>query len=343
MKCRLFNEKFSAFKVLDSLPLIVSLIILIFFILTIIIFNLGDSHFITAEEKISQMGEFKVTNWKREYFSEIKNIENAICFTDIHGLSLLKISSLAYASYMNDPENIKKYYEQSFFKERIEKITNMTFLDKDSKYSVILRIDIDIPNQKPLTVFSIQASIKKLDYWLDFEIFCSSALFSLIRIITINNLESLTSNAITWLLTIPIRILEKFTLFSKYIECLNENIDKEIERINGAVSGPGITSLEYKFNNDDNYYKYFKSNLIDIVPDNDIIPRIETSGGIKYRVLCEKGYISCHQMKRIICQIGATCRREDLTGDLCMSLFGKDDYQQIRDLAGIKSKIPEDY
>ena len=371
MKCRLFNEKFSAFKVLDSLPLIVSLIIIIFFILTIIVFNFGDSHFYTTEEKISEMGEFKVTDWKREHFSEIKNIENAICFTDIHGLSLLKISSLAFASYMNDPENITKYYEQSFFKEKTEKITNMTFLDKDSKYSVILRIDIDIPNQKPLTVFSIQASIKRLDYWLDFEIFCSSALFSLIRIITINDLESLTSNAITWLLTIPIRILEKFTLFNKYIEYLNENIDKEIEAINGtrniiftghslgggmakylglkyhkenvAVSGPGITSLEYKFNKDDNYYKYFKSNLIDIVPDNDIIPRIETSGGIKYRVLCKKDYISCHQMKRIICQIGATCRREDLTGDLCMSIFGKDDYQQIRDLAGIKSKIPEDY
>jgi hypothetical protein len=112
---------------------------------------------------------------------------------------------------------------------------------------------------------------------------------------------------------------------------------------NVAVSGPGITPLEYKIKKDNNYYKYFKSNLIDIIPDNDIVPRIETSGGTKYRVLCEKGYISCHQIERIICQIGATCRREDLSGDICMSIFGKDDYEDIRNLAGIKTDIPEDY
>ena len=37
------------------------------------------------------------------------------------------------------------------------------------------------------------------------------------------------------------------------------------------------------------------------------------------------------------------CRREDLTGDLCMSIFGKDAYEEIRDLAGLTSKIPDEY
>ena len=40
--------------------------------------------------------------------------------------------------------------------------------------------------------------------------------------------------------------------------------------------------------------------------------------------------------------MGATCRREDLTGDLCMSLFGKE-YYNIRKLAGIKNNMPEEY
>ena len=37
------------------------------------------------------------------------------------------------------------------------------------------------------------------------------------------------------------------------------------------------------------------------------------------------------------------CRREDLTGDLCMAMFGKDLYEEIRDLAGLKSNIPNEY
>ena len=110
-----------------------------------------------------------------------------------------------------------------------------------------------------------------------------------------------------------------------------------------AVSGPGITSLEYKFTGEDNYYKYFKSNLIDIVPDYDIISRLEISGGVRFRVLCEKGFVSCHQIDRILCQVGAMCRREDLVGDVCMSVFGKDEYEEIRDLAGIKSQLPNEY
>ena len=184
-------------------------------------------------------------------------------------------------------------------------------------------------------------------------------------------IESLTSRAITWLLTIPIRVLEKFTLFKKYIDNLDIDIDEKIQNIKNdrniiftghslgggiakylglkyhkecvAVSGPGITSLEYKFNGEDNYYKYFKSNLIDIVPDYDIVSRLEISGGVRYRVLCEKGFVSCHQIDRILCQVGAMCRREDLVGDLCMSVFGKDEYEEIRDLAGIKSQLPNEY
>ena len=371
IKCRIFNEKYSAFKVLDTLPLILSIIFWLVLLITIIIFGIADSFFINAEERINYERDFQETNWAREYFSEIKNIENAICFTNIHGLSILKITSLAFAAYMRDPDNTIKYYEKSFFKEKIEKITEMRFLDRDSKYSVVLLINIDIPNEKPLTVFSVQASIKQMDYWLDLEIFCSSGIFSIIRILTINKLESFTSNAITWLLTIPIRILEKFTLFKVYIDNLDKDIDKEIQKINGerniiftghslgggmakylglkyhkenvAVSGPGITSLEYKFKNSENYYKYFKSNLIDIVPDNDIIPRLETSGGVRYRVLCEKGYVSCHQIDRILCQISATCRREDLSGDMCMSIFGKKKYKEIRKLAGLNTDIPDEY
>ena len=371
LKCRIFNEKFGAFKVLDALPLILSISIWVIYIGTILIFAIHDPFFVTAEERINVERNFTLTNWPREYFSEIKNIENPICFTEVHGLSILKLISLSYAAYIYDPENTTLYFKDSIFKENLENITKMEFLNKKSKHAIVLEIDMEIPGKKPLTVFSVQASLKRLDYWLDLEIFMSSAIFTIVRILTISKYESLTSRAITWLLTIPIRELEKFTLFKKYIDNLDIDIDEKIQNIKNdrniiftghslggglakylglkyhkesiAVSGPGITSLEYKFTGEDNYYKYFKSNLIDIVPDYDIISRLEISGGVRYRVLCEKGFVSCHQIDRILCQVGAMCRREDLVGDLCMSVFGKDEYEKIRDLAGIKSQFPNEY
>ena len=371
LKCRLFNDKFGAFKILDALPLILSIAVWIIFLGTILIFAIHDPFFVTAEERINYERNFTVTNWPRDYFSEIKNIENPICFTEIHGLSILKIIAMSYAAYIYDPENTTLFYKDSIFKENIENITKMEFINKKSKHAIVLITDIDIPGLKPLTVFSVQASLKRLDYWLDLEIFMSSGIFTIMRILTVSKYESLTSKAITWLLTIPIRVLEQFTLFKKYIDDLDIDLDDIIQKIKNDrnilftghslgggiakylglkyhkesinVSGPGITPLEYKFTGDDNYYKYFKSNLIDIVPDYDIISRLETSGGVRYRVLCEKGFISCHQIDRILCQVGAMCRREDLIGDLCMSIFGKDEYEKIRDLAGIKSKIPNEY
>jgi hypothetical protein len=372
LKCRVFNEKFGVFKFIDSLPLILSILIWVIFIGTIIFFAIIDPLFVSSNEKINQDGRnFTRTDWPREYFSEIKNVENSICFTEIHGLSMLKLISFSFATYMYDADNVLIYLKDSIFKENIEQITNFKYLNVESKYARVLMTDIDIPGKKPLTVFTIQASIKRLDYWLDLEIFLSSGILTICRILSINKYESLTSRVITWFLTIPLRTMEKFTLFKVYLDHLDDEIDGIINNIKDdrniiftghslgggmakylglkyhkesvAVSGPGIASLEYKFKDKRNYYKYFKSNFIDVVPDHDIVPRLESSGGIRYRVLCEKGFITCHLIERILCQVGAMCRREDLVGDLCMTYFGKDKYKEIRDLAGIKSPIPSFY
>jgi hypothetical protein len=357
------------FKVIDLLPVLLSISLLVFVLFTIIFFGVSSLYLYDTLEKFNEEGAFKETNWESDYFSGENNIENIICNSSIYGLSLLKISSFPLATYMSGTENTKAYYEKTFFKEKIENITEMRFLDVNSKYAVVLLVNIDIPNEKPLTIFAIQGSIKKLDWWVDIEIFCSSAIFTFLNAISINSIESLTSRSITWLLTIPLRLLVKFTLFEKYINSLTSLMEKEIEKIKGtrniliaghslggglskflglkyhkeslAISGPGITPLEYKLK-DEIDYKYYKMNFIDVIPDYDVIPRIETTAGIRYRVLCNKGFFGCHSIERTICQIGATCRREDLTGDLCMSIFGED-YYNIRNLAGLKTEVPKEY
>ena len=369
MKCRKLNEKFGYFKLIDMIPVILSIGLLFFIFLTHIFFRISSWYLFDNIRKIEEKGKFIEGNWTKEILTEENNFENIICNSTIYGLNMLKIGSLALASYTTNIENTKNYIEKSFFKEKIENITEMRIINQDSKYGLVLLITLKIPNEKPLSIFAIQGSIKKLDWWLDIEIFCSSAIFSFLNRISATQLESLTSNIITFLLTLPLRFLDKLTLFKKYFESLDPYISQEIKKINGknniifighslggglakffglkyhkesiSFSGPGITPLEFKLKDELNY-KYFKTNLIDVIPDYDTIPRIETSAGIRYRVLCNKGFFACHSMERTICQMGATCRREDLTGDICMSLFGKE-YFNIRKLAGIKNDIPKEY
>ena len=369
LKCRKLNEKFGSFKLIDMIPVFLSIGLLFFIFFTNIFFRISSWYLYDNLKKIEEKGNFIEGNWTREVISEEHNFENIICNSSIYGLNMLKIGSLALASYTTNIENTKNYMNKSFFKEKIENISEIKMFDENSKYGVGLLITIDIPNEKPLSIIAIQGSIKKLDWWLDIEIFCSSAIFSFLNRISVTQLESLTSNIINWLLTLPLRFLGKLTLFKKYSESLDPYIYEEIKKINGtkniifvghslggglakffglkyhkesvAFSGPGITPLEFKLKKELNY-KYFKTNLIDVIPDYDIIPRIETSSGNRYRVLCNKGFFLCHGIERTICQMGATCRREDLTGDLCMSLFGNE-YLKIRKLAGIKKEIPLEY
>ena len=369
LKCRKLNKKFGYFKFIDMIPVFLSIGLLFFIFFTNIFFRISSWYLYDNLKKIEEEGNFLEGNWSREIIREENNFENIICNSSIYGLNMLKIGSLALASYTTNIENTKNYLNKSFYKEKIENIKEIKINDEDSKYGVVLLLTIEIPNERPLSIFAIQGSIKKLDWWLDIEIFCSSAIFSFLNRISITQLESLTSNIINMLLTIPLRFLENLTLFKKYSESLDPFISKEIQKINGtkniifvghslggglakffgmkyhkesvSFSGPGITPLEFKLKTELNY-KYFKTNLIDVIPDYDIIPRIETSSGIRYRVLCNKGFFACHGIERTICQIGATCRREDLSGDLCMSLLGND-YLNIRKLAGITNDIPEEY
>ena len=369
LKCRKLNEKFGYFKFIDIIPVFLSIGLLLFIIFTHIFYRISSWYLFDNIKKIEEKGNFKEGNWTKDVLIEESNFENIICNSSVYGLNLLKIGSFALASYSANINNTRNYIEKTFFKEKIENITEFRIINEQSKYGVVLLINLDIPNEKPLSIFAIQGSIKKLDWWVDIEIFCSSAIFSFLNRISLSQLESLTSNVINWLLTLPLRSLEKLTLLKKYTESLEPLISEEIKKIKDSkniiiighslggglskffglkyhkesisFSGPGITPLEYKLKHELNY-KYFKNNLIDVIPDYDIIPRIETSAGIRYRILCNKGFFQCHNIERTICQMGATCRREDLTGDLCMSLFGED-YLNIRKLAGIKNQIPEEY
>ena len=225
-----------------------------------------------------------------------------------------------------------------------------------------MQTDFDIYNKKPLTVLSIKGTSTLIDFWLDVEMFFSSFIFSSLRFLPLFTFENFLSYIFNKYATLPFNYLEDISLTKKYINNIDKNFIK-LQNKTGygfnerkylfighslggglakymafkyklqgiAFSGPGLTPLEINFinqNRNKSYEKYYKSSLIDIVPDYDIIPRFELSAGSFYRVLCEKGLKQCHKISRTLCMMGVMCNKESLTGDLCRGIFTEEEYKK---------------
>ena len=48
--------------------------------------------------------------------------------------------------------------------------------------------------------------------------------------------------------------------------------------------------------------------MIDLVPDMDLVPRVETSGGTVYRIICKAGVLQCHGKTMSLCEVLIMCR-----------------------------------
>jgi len=295
-----------------------------------------------------------------------KYLTNPMCNTQVHYLNFIQLVALAQAAYINkdDDINIAKdiFYSSTIFKYSIPKIKSMKFLTKENDNIVILRTDFENANGRKLIVFSIRGSTSFRDWWLDLEMFSPSAVFTLIkRIPLILKEDSYTSEAIKWLLTLPLKGLEDISLLKRYSETVYSKVDNIIKENNNtdfifvghslggglskyvathyqvqsfSVSGPGVSPLEYKHKEINGYNKYFKSSFIDIIPDMDIVPRLEISNANKYRVLCGKGPFTCHSVDRTLCMMGIMCQQEEYTKQLCLSMPGiqNEEYALMKEL-----------
>lgn len=350
---------------------IYSIIVLIFlFILFLAIYAIKNDNleFQSVEERLGSMDKFNnipINDYTEEHFSRYY-VKSPMCFTTIHHLNLIQLAALTQAAYItkkNDIEIAKNiFYENTIFKDSDIKISKMTFLTDDKEdIAVVLRTDIEVPNSsKNLIVFSIRGSFSNRDWILDLEMYSPSVIFTLIRMIPlIQRTESSTSKVLNSILTFPLYCMEKITLLKLYTNQIIEKVDKIIQEnkensefifvghsLGGglskyiaskykkqsfSVSGPGVTPLEIMDIND-NGNKFFKSNFIDIVPDNDIVPRFEISGGIKYRVICNKNLLNCHSIDRTICMMGLMCEQEEYTKRLCLSMpnIGEKEYNKMQ-------------
>ena len=74
-----------------------------------------------------------------------------------------------------------------------------------------------------------------------------------------------------------------------------------------SLSGPGINAFNSLWKYEGNS-EYFSISAIDLVPDMDLVPRVEVSGGTVYRIICKKGPFGCHGKELSLCEVLIMCR-----------------------------------
>ena len=346
---------------------LLNFILFILWVLTAYDFLKPNNNLDTIQNSFNVTNNFTGNSWLYNQDINNHNVISAVCYTKINHLNFIELSALANAAYLegeiNNEKNIIRALKLSVFNEIDDTINlkNLTFLTNISDIISILKADFTIKGKKPLTIIAIKGTSNWLDFFIDVEMFISSALFSIARQFPVlYKSESYASYFLAKNSLLPYDFLGSITLMKKYIDKIDTTFSELTNKtgyglnereylfighsLGGglaklsafkykmksfSVSGPGLSPLEFYFGfGKDEFNKYFKSTFIDLVPDLDIVPRVDLSGGSQYRVLCEKGIFECHQAKRTLCMLGVMCNKEHLTGDLCSGIFTSKEYQE---------------
>ena len=271
-----------------------------------------------------------------------------MCYSSIYNMPLqllLPFINDAYYygninSFINDGQIMKRInssleideYKKLFFDDDYEiKIVGNLI----NKSDTVKMIQYNVKNKKDyVTILSIKGTTYNQDIYLDAQLYFSSILLNLLSTFSLSTQkDSAFFEFLEYCLNIPYRIFYRFLLVDEYMNLLKnayeENeykfyknviivghslgggLSKLFGRFIGkqavSLSGPGINAFHYLWN-----FGLTGENSeifsIDLIPDLDLVPRVEVSGGTYYRIICKKGIADCHSKENSLCEVLIMCR-----------------------------------
>ena len=184
-----------------------------------------------------------------------------------------------------------------------------------------------------LTILSIKGTTFNKDIYLDAQLYISSVLMTLLNTFSLIGQKSLWSFKIMeYSLSIPYRIFFKYLIVDEYLKKLKlayndfeykfyDNVvivghslggglaklfGRMVKKQAISLSGPGINAF-YSLWNYEGESENFEISAIDLVPDRDLVPRVEVSGGTIYRIICKFGAFECHSKVNSLCEVLIMC------------------------------------
>ena len=265
-----------------------------------------------------------------------------ICYSSIHNMPLmLFLPFINDAYYYNNVRMGTSYFQSSFDIPNYKKfffsddynITVLGNLIKRDNY--VKMVQYNVVNKKNyITILSIKGTSYNTDIYLDAQLYFSSILLNLLSTFSIlTTKDSYSFKIIEYSLSIPYRLFFRYLYIDGYLKELQEAYRKNeysffknvvivghslgggLSKLFGrlmnkqaiSLSGPGINAFHSLWEYE-GYSENFEISAIDLVPDMDLVPRVEVSGGTIYRIICKEGVLSCHSKELSLCEVLIMCR-----------------------------------
>jgi len=251
-------------------------------------------------------------------------------------------------------QNYKRlFYDDDYDITVLGNLINETDSVKMIAYNVI-NWDKDIE----LTILSIKGTTFNKDIYLDAQLFISSVLMTLLNTFSLISQKSLWSFKIMeYSLSIPYRIFFKYLIVDEYLNKLTKAynnyeykfydnvvivghslggglaklLGRMVKKQGISLSGPGINAFNSLWNYKGNS-ENFEISSIDLVPDRDLVPRVEVSGGTIYRIICKFGAFECHSKVNSLCEVLIMCNSPNYK-EYCNKVagFSKNEINEVAD------------
>lgn len=260
-----------------------------------------------------------------------------------------------------------KGYKELFYDNELYNITPIGSLIESNDLNKVKMIQYDvIKNRKDgdtisfeneMTILAIKGTTNKKDIFLDLQLYLPSILLTFLSYFSLlsSQKETYSFRFLEYSLSLPYRLFSQYLIIDGYlrdlIEAYNKNKDKfkknliivghslggGLAKLLGrflgkqaiSLSGPGVNAFhslwEYEGSSDD-----FEISAIDLIPDMDLVPRVEVSGGTTYRIICKEGPLKCHGSETSLCEVLIMCRNPNYE-QYCKNMTGFDD-DQIKEI-----------
>lgn len=284
----------------------------------------------------------------------------SLCYSSIYNIPIYLYMPFINDAYYYKEENNKKsssfdnknyrnlFYNNAEDQYEIKVIGNLI---KNDPHGVKM-VQYNVKNNKNnVTILSIKGTSNKKDIFLDAHLYFPSVLLNLLSAFsTLDQQKELnTFKLIEYALSIPYRIFCQFLIIDDYLSKLIEAYQKNkkyfhknivvvghslgggLAKIFGrlikkqaiSLSGPGVNAFhslwEYEGDSDN-----FELTAIDLIPDLDLVPRVEISGGVIYRLICMENPFKCHIKEQSLCEALIMCRHPNYY-EYCKKIAGLSD------------------